>query len=356
MTDEFTFIAEAEEANPAELMGKHAKIEPPFVRHVNSADRKELIKWVMKSADVVILGVPAPDLVRACWHEGILVFRYSERPFKDETPVYKRIVRALRWMTWNPPGALVYLLCAGAYTAGDYERIGMFRGRTVKWGYFSEFKRNKSIEKLMEEKNRAAILWAGRFLDWKHPETALHLADGLAKRGFHFQLKLIGSGPMKSELEELRRTLDIEEYVEIQEMVSPDELRNVMEHSGIFLMTSDRHEGWGAVVNEAMSCGCAVIGSSQAGSVPFLIKHGINGYLYRYGEQMELLEAAAELLEDPNKQRTIGESACRTIETEWNAEEAAARFIKMADSILKGRGLIEYADGPCSRASAIPED
>ena len=99
-----------------------------------------------------------------------------------------------------------------------------------------------------------------------------------------------------------------------------------------------------------------MIGSTQAGSVPFLIKPGINGYVYRHGEQAQLLDIAEDLLEHPDKQKEIGERACRTIEEEWNAEEAAGRFIKLADSILKGYSLIEYESGPCSRASKISED
>ena len=355
MADKYAFIAENEEVQNLELLGKNAQKEPAFVRHANADNRKKMIRWVTENADVCIVGVPAPDLVRACMIRKILLFRYSERPFKDEISVLGRTARSLRWRRWNPPGAPIYLLCAGAYTAGDYLRIGMFRNRTYKWGYFSEFKRTKSIEMLMEGKNCMQILWAGRLLDWKHPESALYLAYGLKKKRFHFHMKLIGSGPMRADLEKLRRKLGIEEYVEMQETVSPDDLRISMEQSGIFLMTSDRHEGWGAIVNEAMSCGCVVIGSSLAGSVPFLIKHGKNGCVYRYGEQMELLNLTAYLLENHHKQKEMGAKACHTIETEWNAEEAAGRFIKLANSALKGRSLIEYESGPCSKALVISE-
>ena len=356
MADEYTFIAETEEIQPLELIGKTARKEPAFVRHADSANRKKLIRWVTENADVVILGVPAPDLVYACILRRIPIFRYSERPFKDNMRTVERVIRSLRWRTWNPPGASIYLLCASAYTADDYLRIGMFRNRTFKWGYFSEFVRSRNIEKLMSGKDFMQILWAGRLLDWKHPEAAIYLAYGLVKKGIRFQMQLIGSGPMKSELEKLRKELNVEEFVEMRETVSPDELRALMEKSGIFLMTSDRHEGWGAVVNEAMNCGCTVVGSSQVGSVPFLIKPGLNGCVYRYGEQEALLVKVAYLLENTDIQKKMGEMACRTIETEWNAEEAAGRFMKLADNIMTGRSPDVFENGPCSRAALIPED
>lgn len=349
-TEQFMFIAETEETRPMELMGKEAMEEPSFVSHVRAENRKKLIRLVSETADTVILGVPAPDLVYACCFRKVMVFRYSERPFKKEMTMPGCILRAVRWRCWNPPGASIYMLCAGAYTATDYLRIGMFRNRTYKWGYFSEFKRRVSIESLMSGKDYKQILWAGRLLSWKHPERALYLAKELAAKGISFRLRLIGSGPLKKELESLFLELKLQHYVEMQELVDASDLRSIMEQSGIFLMTSDREEGWGAVVNEAMSCGCAVIGSSKAGSVPFLIESGVNGYIFDSDNKGELTELAEELLKSPWQQRKIGEMAVHTIEKEWNAEEAADRFIKLADSIRKKHSAAIFKNGPCSRA------
>ena len=47
-----------------------------------------------------------------------------------------------------------------------------------------------------------------------------------------------------------------------------------MEKSHIHLFTSNHLEGWGAVVNEAMNSGCAVVANREAGAVPYLIEHG----------------------------------------------------------------------------------
>ena len=121
-------------------------------------------------------------------------------------------------------------------------------------------------------------------------------------------------------------------------------------------MTSGREEGWGAVVNEAMSCGCAVIGSSEAGSVPFLINSGVNGYIYTYGSVDELKTKTELLLQSPAVQRKMGIEACKTIETEWNAGEAAKRLVALSESLLHGHQYKEYKSGPCSRADFIPED
>lgn len=47
------------------------------------------------------------------------------------------------------------------------------------------------------------------------------------------------------------------------------EVRSYMEKADIYLFTSDFNEGWGAVLNESMNSGCAVVASHAIGSVPF---------------------------------------------------------------------------------------
>ncbi len=43
--------------------------------------------------------------------------------------------------------------------------------------------------------------------------------------------------------------------------MSPDKVRAYMERADVFLFTSDFNEGWGAVLNESMNSGCAVVAS-----------------------------------------------------------------------------------------------
>lgn len=63
-----------------------------------------------------------------------------------------------------------------------------------------------------------------------------------------------------------------------------DEILALMQKSHIFIFTSDRNEGWGAVLNEAMSNGCAVVASNMIGAAPYLIKQGENGYIFKSGD------------------------------------------------------------------------
>ena len=122
-----------------------------------------------------------------------------------------------------------------------------------------------------------------------------------------------------------------------------------MERSDIYLFTSDQNEGWGAVVNEAMSSACAVVASDAAGSVRYLIENGKNGASYYYGQMDELYRRVAELLANRERCHRYGRLAYDTMENEWAAHNAAKRCIELAQAMLDGKKC-DYAQGPCSKA------
>ena len=68
--------------------------------------------------------------------------------------------------------------------------------------------------------------------------------------------------------------------------------------SHIHLFTSNHLEGWGAVVNEAMNSGCAEVGNSQVGAIPYLIKHKQNGLIYKEGSYEDFLACVLSLFEE----------------------------------------------------------
>ena len=122
--------------------------------------------------------------------------------------------------------------------------------------------------------------------------------------------------------------------------------------AGIFLATSDSNEGWGAVINEAMNSGCAVVASKSMGSVPFLIKNNYNGLSYKYRKNYLPYKEIVNLLVDYQRQEIFGKNAYITIKNEWNEEIAAERFITLSKGLLKKQN-IKFNNGPCSNAKNL---
>ena len=129
-----------------------------------------------------------------------------------------------------------------------------------------------------------------------------------------------------------------------------------MENAGIFLFTSDKREGWGAVVSEAMNSGCAVIASHSAGSVPYLIKDGETGVIYQSGNVDMLYEKVKQLLKSVDRQKELGLSAYHTMADLWNADEAAKRFVKLVRVLSAGRkNRFPFSLGPCSKSELMSD-
>ena len=175
-----------------------------------------------------------------------------------------------------------------------------------RWGYFPECRVYDDFQWLQEHKNPRSLLWAGRFLDWKHPGDAVAVVHRLAAEGVDVRLQLTGAGPLE---EDLRRQIGEDSRITLTGPMRPKQVRHCMEQAGVFLFTSDRREGWGAVVNEAMNSGCAVVASWAAGSVPYLLRDGINGLVYPSGDREALYRRLRMLLDDEDMQHRMGKAS-----------------------------------------------
>ena len=323
--------------------------KPDYVLYYyQDEETKQKCEKVIDEADAVIIGSAPEFLVTKRLENGKLVFRYSERPLKKGLELAKYPIRFIRWHRKNKKKYNVYMLCASAYTASDYSKFGLFKNKCFKWGYFPEVKHYDDVERLIDSKKDNSILWCARFLDWKHPEMPVMLAKRLKEEGYDFTLKMIGVGEEKEKTEQLVKGLNLTDKIEFLGSMSPEEVRRHMEESKVFVFTSDRYEGWGAVLNEAMNSGCAVVANKAIGSAPYLIKDGENGFTYN-GSLEDLYHKAKKYLDNSNLAKQSGLKAYETMTQMWNAEVAAERLIALVNCINnKEQKLFLFGHGPMS--------
>lgn len=355
---EYTFIATEPIPEERLQMGYHdMNHQYDFV--VCSYDGGESYNKALKicyDADVVIFGSAPEKFIKKRLRKGKLTFKYSERIYKIKPPFYQMPLRIVKYFLKNGIYKNLYMLCASAYTAADYAKTFTFLNKTYKWGYFPEVKKYKNLDTVIKSKKKNSLLWVGRFIDWKHPECAVEIAHRLKNEGYSFTLNIIGTGGMENELKELISKYDLQDCVYMLGSMSPENVREYMESSEIYLFTSDRQEGWGAVLNESMNSGCGVAASSAIGSVPFLLKNGENGYIYRDGDVDDLYAKVKCLLDNPEKVKTFGKNAYETLCNEWNAENAADHLVCLLKEILGGNKKPNIFDnGVCSKALILEE-
>lgn len=304
------------------------------------------------SSDVVIIGSAPDDFIKERLDQNKLTFRYFERFFKEGRIriLDPRVFKAHYKQDFRYRNKNLYMLCASAYTAPDCRFILSYPDKTYKWGYFPETEQlpYDSIAKAKQKENKVKILWAGRMIDWKHPEAAIYLSKQLESYNLPFSLDMIGDGEMRSNLENIVRNENLQDDVSFLGSMPPDQVRKNMMSADIFLFTSDRNEGWGAVLNESMSNACAVVASREIGSVPYLIEDSKNGLVYNRKDKNSLFNCVKRLIENKSFRETLGKNAYDTIKNLWNAEVATDRLLTLIECINNGTP-VPYTTGPCSK-------
>ena len=251
---EYRFYATSEMRESRRQLGYGQTDLPSYVERVYVGQESFApCQKAIDEADVVLFGSAPYACIQNRIRAGKLVVRYSERPLKKGLEPLKYFPRLIKWNRQYPRSANVYLLCSSAYSAGDYAKFGLYRKRTYKWGYFPETVSYEPLEGLLEQKDPRRLLWCGRFLDWKHPDDAIRVAARLKEEGYDFRLDFIGTGDMESVLRSMIETHGLCDRVQLLGSMKPEEVRHHMEQAGIYLFTSDRQEGWGAVLNESMN-------------------------------------------------------------------------------------------------------
>lgn len=344
----YLFIETGKMSEERKKLGYHLSSIPDYVKKVSEYDNHNLINLI-NNADVVITGSAPEYLIEERKKQGKLIFRYSERILKKSEPI-KYPIRYYRFHKNNPKGSNIYMLCASAYTSSDYAKFGLFKNKCYKWGYFPECK-NYDVDELISNKTQNSILWCARLIDLKHPEMAIAVAKRLKKDGYDFTMNIIGDGELKSYINNEIIIENLKDNVHLLGSMTPENVRKYMEKSEIFLFTSDRHEGWGAVMNESMNSGCAVVASDVVGATPFLLKDNKNGCVFSCMNENELYNKVCMLLNDDDFRKKISKQAYYTISNEWNAKVAAERLIKLSNAILNGEQSPDlFEDGICSKA------
>ncbi len=342
----YYFIATEKMSEERKNLGYKELFDVSYMKNYDECP--EECQEIIDNADVVIFGSAPSTLLRNRIKAGKIIFKYSERPLKDGLEIHKYLPRLIKWRSLNPVRKPIYLLSASAFAPSDYRKFGMFPRKKYKWGYFPKVNVYENTEQVHTNKKTDEILWAGRFLDWKRPMDAVEIAKRLKDDGYNFKLKFIGKGQEESSIVKLIREYGLENNVELLGSMPPAEVRKNMETAGIFLFTSNKKEGWGAVLNEAMNSCCAVVANDNIGAVPYLM-NSKNGFTYKDGDINDLYTQVKYLLDNPEKQWETGVEAYKTMKKLWNADIAAERLVMLSKALLNGEKHPDlFESGPCS--------
>lgn len=319
---------------------------------IKEYEESKRVQELFDNSDVVITDYTYNKYISNRLKQNKITFVDSERLFKEKKYI-KTLLRYIFYFCKYHKYQNANLLCISAYAASDYNKIGLFKDRTYKWGYFSKAI-EYDIQKLLNDKKKNSIIWTGRLIEWKHPDKAIEVAKKLKDSGYEFELKIIGVGEQEKLLKNMINKYELNNYVYLLGSMSPEKVREYMEQSQIYLFTSDIGEGWGVVLNEAMNSGCACVASYSAGSTPLLIKDKENGLIYKNDNIDELYIKTKLLLDDNKLLDKIAKNGYETIIKEYNPENAAKKLYKFVETMInKGDYFNLYSEDILSKANRL---
>ncbi len=345
---EFTFVATAKITQERLKLG-YKNYQQNCVDYLLDANDPDSIPEITKridDADVVILGSAPWSYVDSRAKTGKLVFIYAERIFKAPITAIKAILSGTVTKGFVRPSKYenVKLLCASAFLPADMKLLGLFENRMYRWGYFPPY----NEEQVKQKNEPVKLLWVGRLIPWKRPMFPIKLAKVLQKKNIPASIKIIGTGEMEESLKKAITKYGLEKIVTFAGSMPPESVRKEMESADVFLFTSTAHEGWGAVLNEAMNSKCAIIASDHIGSVPFMLRTGENGMTFKTGSFSDFAKQAIKLCTEKDLRERLGENAFLDIKNIWNGTNAAQRLATLVQAVNSGEDS-PYAEGPCSK-------
>lgn len=169
------------------------------------------------------------------------------------------------------------------------------------------------------------LLYVGRIAPEKDLEVLMEAAALLNQRGLEYRLLIVGDGPSRRKLEELK--IDNVVFCGYQR---GQDLYDLYASADIFVFPS-LTETFGNVVVEAMASGLPVV-AALAGGVEDNLQPGKNGLAFTAGDACDMATQIESLLKQPDLLRTLARGALAHARSR-NWEDILAEFYRVLEDL-----------------------
>lgn len=240
----------------------------------------------------------------------------------------------------------VHLMTMGAGAETDYRNYGASKWTCWQFGYAVSPIPNLQHDLHSATDNDLRILFVGALRNIKGVDVLLRALADRSRVRDTWKLKLVGQGVRRDALTELAANLGIASKVEFAGAVPRDQIHDVYANADVLVLPS-RFDGWGAVINEAMEHGLAVIASDAVGCARVLIEPGVNGFVFPSEDHETLAEYIGRLTSDTNLCASMRKASRRRIR-EFRPLAAAERSAKLFRGLTGYEPLPHFTEGYCA--------
>jgi len=153
-----------------------------------------------------------------------------------------------------------------------------------------------------------------------------------AMKNTNINLKIIGDGPLKKEIETKINSWGLKN-VKLLGYKSGEDLKNEIRKSMFVVVPSEWGEVFGYAVLESFALGKPVIGSDQ-GAIPELIQENETGLIFKARDAGDLSEKINIMLNSPEKIILMGQKARKSARISFSAEKYYTGLMAIYQSVL----------------------
>ena len=248
------------------------------------SDRFSLIYWILK------------PIVKKIWKNAAAVVSNSEG--------LKKLARETK------PDQEISVI----YNGVDVENFKPEdRGRDMSKS--SPFIITPGASRLTARKGLKYLIEAVKDLSGKYPEI---------------QLKIMGDGDARADLENLAKDLKIENYVKFLGRIPRGKTAPYYQEASVFVLPS-LNEGMSNAMLEALASGLPII-ATDTGGTKELVKDGENGYIIKMKDSDDIAEKIEKLINDSELRIKMGErSRQKALEMSW--KKVAGKYFELYRTI-----------------------
>jgi glycosyltransferase involved in cell wall biosynthesis len=265
---------------------------------------------------------------------ALALSKLTNTPFSMGAHAYDVFRTGGDWLLQHKFENALFIRTSSLSTARRIEQLGvpikkikLIRRGLANWPVRSNFE--------LVNKSRLELLSVGRLVEKKGYIYQLKIAVELLSRAVPFRLQIIGSGPLEKFLVKETNRLGITDHVVFIGSKSQKETRKVFLESDIFLFTGvvakngDR-DGIPNVIPEAMSTGCLILASCNAGASEAFIED-VSGFSLDPKKTKHWTSLLEEFWEEPGSFQLMRKRAIEHSKQAFDVKSTAHSFCSVIE-------------------------
>lgn len=251
------------------------------------------------------------------------------REYGEEDFNLKRVVSAKQYQNEMNEYAVGYIAISKSIKNKFTNVVDENKIYQIYNGVSEKFAFQKAFLDVSNDKTKFLI--AGNYCEEKGQTSVLKAIIELQKQGINeFEVYLAGSGNFE---DPKRLVLEngLEQVVTFCGLV--DNMQQLRRMVDIEIVAS-KCEAFGRVTIEAMRMSNPVIGTNTGGT-PELITDGVNGFLFEYGNHVQLAECMKKYILDHTLIAKMGQNAYKTANGNFTPEENAGKILEVYANVIK---------------------